>query len=531
MPKLYAWLFSLFRVPADVSRLGSPTTRSTAWNPLGSQIFTRRLLDLAGELRMCGKCRHLFPTLLTVAQPRAVLDIGCGTTIALLDAGFSIRKHAPKAEWHNVMDRVCLVGLTSFRYTKLIYASKKARAPSLQEARAAGLSALFEEGPMDRGSLNSLSSTFHVNASELPKPPTVVDHDYNHGLPFRSQTFDLILEQDALKWNAPSQLPSPDAPTEDYVVFLLNEVTRVLSVNGSALLSLDKVRQNGLVRVARNGDVAWPWNSSGFVGDKTDIIVQQLGAEESAADSIGPRKHSAEEDRWLLRRRQIQRVMPLELSVAVASFEEAATGSLCSPPSCRPTVCEGNSSRGTPPSNHDRTCVFSYLFGTLGVGALFVHKFELPGATPGACAAAALELPMVRLMLIRTEGWLRPESRSDTLHIAAVMRTRARRAVAQRARAAAHSRRSDHPHRPSGRETLEPRAYLESVLGGVRLWMREPARCHAPVGEACKPESARIGWSDLHTFVPDTSPAAENRKYSMADLWAADIVARRVRNG
>ena len=507
---------------------------SMAWNPLGSQIFTRRLLNLAYELRMCNKCRNLFPALLTIAQPRAVLDIGCGTTIALLDAAFSIRRQAPDTEWQSVMERLCLVGQTSFRYTKMIYDSKRAAIPSLHDARVAGLSALFEEGPVHRSSMHALSTMFHFNASEIPIPPTVVDHDYNNRLPYPSQTFDLILEQGSLKWNDLSHLPKPDAPVEDYVVFLLNEVIRVLSVNGSALLSLDQVRQNGLVNILRDGDVAWPWNSSGFVGDKTDPIVQQSGAEASATNSIDAPKHSAEDDRWLLRRRQVQKVMPLELSVAVASFEKAATGDLCSPPICRPVVCEGSQSRrgGPPPSKRDRTCVFSYLFGTLNVATLFVHKFELPGsATPGACASAALELPMVRLMLIRTEGWLRPESRSDTLHIAAVMRTRARRAVAQRARAAVHSQRSDRPHRPAGDDILEPRAYLESLLGGVRLWMREPARCHAPVGEACTRESARIRWSDLHTFVPDTSPAAENRRYSMADLWAADIVARRARNG
>ena len=297
------------------------------------------------------------------------------------------------------------------------------------------------------------------------------------------------------------------------MIFLLNEVVRVLRVNGSAILSLDQVRQNGLVRIARSGDVAWPWNSSGFVGDKADAIV------------AGSRNHTASETRWLRRRRQIQRVMPLEFSVAVASINDVTSGAGCSP-SRGPTSC----SRSRAPSSHHDQCIISYLYGTLNVAALYVHKFVPPGgATPGACAAAAIELPMTRLMLMRTEGSLRPEGRNETLRIATVMRTRARLAVAQRARAASSSRRPDRRRRD--RRTIDPLAYLESVLGGARLWMREPANCHGPVGQACRRQSPRIGWSDLHTFVPDTSLAAETRRYSLADLWASYSVARHMRDG
>lgn len=93
--------------PATPRRASQGKSRAFPWS---SQMFTRRLLDLAGEFRLCARCRHLFPVLLATTQPRSVLDIGCGTGIALIDAAMSIRRQAAD---QSTLNELCLVGQTS----------------------------------------------------------------------------------------------------------------------------------------------------------------------------------------------------------------------------------------------------------------------------------------------------------------------------------------------------------------------------------------------------------------------------------
>ena len=85
------------------------------------------------------------------------------------------------------------------QYTHYIYSRKHLPEPSLAEARTTGLSALFEAGPMNGTSLHALRSKFGQSYAGSVPPPLIVDYDYNRGLPYRSGTFDLIVEQGSLK--------------------------------------------------------------------------------------------------------------------------------------------------------------------------------------------------------------------------------------------------------------------------------------------------------------------------------------------
>lgn len=381
------------------------------------------------------------------------------------------------------------------QYTHYIYSRKHLPEPSLAEARTTGLSALFEAGPMNGTSLHALRSKFGQSYAGSVPPPLIVDYDYNRGLPYRSGTFDLIVEQGSLKWNTLGQVsgqtPRRDAP-EEYVRFLLNEVVRVLRVGGTAFLSLGQTRQNGL---------DWPWNSSAAIGHRTNVVVAHAGSEAP--------NHTADQARWLAQRRTVQHTMPIEFAVAEVDIEEPPA---CSPPAYVVPACQQRQERASRTS-----CIVSYLFGTASIGALFVHKFA-PTAGRG-CVGTALNLTLVKLMLKRIPGTLEEESSEERQRIVDVLRARRDHAAATRV--------SDR------HGALEERGYLDSVLTGVRLWLRDAVSCHLPVGSArgCR-GAPRISWAGLHVFAPDvTEDAARALRQGCHGWHRSRNQGPRMRNG
>ena len=98
---------------------------------------------------------------------------------------------------------------------------------SLQEIRSEGIAALFEEGALPPQTVRALRSRYGLGKQPESAPaPVIIDADYNYGLPFLADTFDLILEQAALKWEEPRLLPDPERRLEDYGRFFFDELLR-----------------------------------------------------------------------------------------------------------------------------------------------------------------------------------------------------------------------------------------------------------------------------------------------------------------
>ena len=122
----------------------------------------------------------------------------------------------------------CATGLSFHNYTHFIYNALYTVEPtSLQEIRSEGIAALFEEGALPPQTVRALRSRYGLGKQPESAPaPVIIDADYNYGLPFLADTFDLILEQAALKWEEPRLLPDPERRLEDYGRFFFDELLR-----------------------------------------------------------------------------------------------------------------------------------------------------------------------------------------------------------------------------------------------------------------------------------------------------------------
>ena len=185
--------------------------RDGSWSPW-SGLFTRPITSLVHKSPL------LFADLLAHSQPRSVLEIGCGLGRSMLEA----QEHMSNASG----SIPCATGMSFLNYTHYIYGAVNRSEPTLDDARRQGLSALFEEGPLDPSAVQALRKRFRLRDTAGHPPPTIVDADYNHGLPFPAESYDLILEQGAIKWEDPVMLPDPERHVEDYGRFLLDEVVR-----------------------------------------------------------------------------------------------------------------------------------------------------------------------------------------------------------------------------------------------------------------------------------------------------------------
>ena len=85
-------------------------------------------------------------------------------------------------------NEVCSVGLTLFNYSRMMLGASAQT--DVQTLRARGVSALMEAGLMTTAGLRGMEQRFGIANSTAP-PPIIVDHDYNLGLPFPGQSFDL----------------------------------------------------------------------------------------------------------------------------------------------------------------------------------------------------------------------------------------------------------------------------------------------------------------------------------------------------
>ena len=74
------------------------------------------------------------------------------------------------------------MGTTYLKYSKQIFAGHSYR-PTLEHARAIGLGAVVEEGPLARESVRALDTRFGMQLPLATLPtPTIVDVNYFHGL-------------------------------------------------------------------------------------------------------------------------------------------------------------------------------------------------------------------------------------------------------------------------------------------------------------------------------------------------------------
>ena len=215
-PKLYA-------------QRGQWDVNSSGWSPW-SGMFTRPISELT---------RTMFPPLpsfrsvLAFDEHRNYLEIGCGVGRGLLEVqALMVNSTTSSTSGDNSTAAApfCATGLSFHNYTHFIYNALYTVEPtSLQEIRSEGIAALFEEGALP-------PQTVHARASITVRPwkaarvcvcaPVIIDADYNYGLPFLADTFDLILEQAALKWEEPRLLPDPERRLEDYGRFFFDELLR-----------------------------------------------------------------------------------------------------------------------------------------------------------------------------------------------------------------------------------------------------------------------------------------------------------------
>ena len=156
-----------------------------------------------------------------------------------------------------------------------------------------------------------------------------------------------------------------------------------------------------------------------------------------------------------------------------------------------------------------RVCVLSLLYAQSLSQAVFVHKFAPGPSADGEpeeprCLATARALPHVQQLLQQFPGQFVPESRLESIAVAAALRDRGdglRRLHLQ-----------EFMNETAGKFPA-PRAF-ELNLNAVRLWYREPKPCHDARATArhnslsegeqraafCTEGAPRIAWSNLHTY-------------------------------
>ena len=420
------------------------------------------------------------------AKPASVLEIGCGSARALRELTVKMEKR------HQTDDvEVCSVGLTLTKYSAFMLNISGIGLPDREKNRARGMAALFDDGLMSSFAVRALERRFSIENSTAP-PPIIVDHDYNQGLPFRMQSFDLVVSQASLKWDDRRNVPDASVPQEDSFRFVLDELHRVLRVGGQALIVLGtpEYHPQACARCTM---------SSAMISGRTGALWHDV--HRSANHSAWRRKPTPQESAWLGAQLQKQ-MLPLEFVVGTVVTSQAS-GCFTT---CR-AVCASEVLQDTPTSprsggtHHERACVAAFLHHRTGVNitgfgktlqarvSLFVQKFAPDG--DGSCLAAARRLPLLASLTRLVPGELVPEPLSTSRSIANVLRARV------------EQRHAEELENPALANTIDP------MMTAVRLWPREPRPCHAMPsalrhdgGAACDGRAARVVWKDLFVFQP-----------------------------
>ena len=416
------------------------------------------------------------------AKPARVLEIGCGSARALRELTV---KMAKRHRAHDV--EICSVGLTLTKYSAFMLNISGVALPERELNRKRGMTALFEDGLMSSFSVSALERRFSIENSTAP-PPIIVDHDYNQGLPFRMQSFDLVVSQAALKWEDRRNVPDASVPQEDSFRFVLDELHRVMRVGGQALIVLG-VPETHPVACARCT------MSSAMIGDRTGAIWHE--GHRSANHSAWRRKPTSQESDWLGAQLLRNQMLPLEFVVGtVISSQTSGCFTTCRA-ACASEVLQGTpTSRRSGGTHHERACVAAFLHHRSGVKlgvSLFVQKFAPDG--DGSCLAAARRLPLLASLTRLVPGELVPEPLSTSRSIVSVLRARV------------EQRHAEALENPALEYTIDP------VMTAVRLWPREPRHCHATPSAlrrdgsaACDGHGApQIVWKDLMVFQPEMS--------------------------
>ena len=510
---------------------GQWDVNSSGWSPW-SGLFTRPISALTDTMR------PPLPSLrnvLAFGEHRNYLEIGCGMGRGLLEVQALMANSTTRSPpGDNAAAPFCATGLSFLNYTHFMYNVAWTEEPtSLKEIRNEGLAAIFEEGALPPETVRALRSRFRLAKQPEPAPaPVIIDADYNYGLPFLADTFDLIIEQGALKWEEPRLLPDPERRLEDYGRFFFDELLRVLRIGGSAIIDLGQLRQN-------YGN-HWLFRSTAILGpaSKADVLLEHEGwptthrnrseGMHAVLASINNFTDAVRDGtKNMYRGRGHDRVLPLEVALGSVTLHHSKT------PDCSPATCSQQPACGLPggPGLHDvrkrgatrgvqRVCVLSLLYAHSTSQAVFVHKFA-PGPAAGAadgapeearCLAAARALPHVQLLLEQLPGQFVPESRRESSAVAAALRERGdglRELFLQVLNNEAPGNKTFHTF-----GNKPPPRTAEMMLNAVRLWYREPKPCHdarvparhSSVSEGtqrdafCTAGAPRIAWSNLHTY-------------------------------
>mmetsp|Transcript_32305 Transcript_32305/g.53424 ORF Transcript_32305/g.53424 Transcript_32305/m.53424 type:complete len:417 (+) Transcript_32305:25-1275(+) len=389
---------------------------AAAWRP--QSTFSRVLQFLTADLV------PPLPSLAELIQgshPRAVLDIGCGTGLALLQVAAMIEEIGSSQRWLRNRS-VCAVGTSALNYTTFIFEAHHQATPSLSQGRAQGLGALLEEGDLHSATRAELSRTFRVKMPlAVPRIVNVEWTDDYQGLPFRDRAFDLVLSQRAMKFTSPaSALPR-----------FATELLRTMAGGGHAIMQLATSDGNAL------RPFGYQWRSSAMFGDRTAPLLKRSPARLNTAETY-----------WMAQRRNSSSSIPLEL---VTGLAPTFGSSFDCGESCHPH-CSHKSTHQ--PSRHNKAerCVLAYLSGTQKTLNLFIHVLDIPGTH---CLAAAAGLPPL------SAAWWSSARAETPIDRDAIMQALKKRQADGLRHSAKHV--SD-----VERETL----HVESYVTGVRLWFR-----------------------------------------------------------
>ena len=197
---------------------------SSGWSPW-SGMFSRSITSTTDTML---PPLPSFGSLLTFGDPKSYLEIGCGLGRGLLEVqALMANSTTSSTAGDHAAAPLCVTGLSFLNYTHFMYDISGTVEPPSREIRSEGLAALFEEGALRQETMRALQSRFRLKQQpEFAPAPVIIDADYNYGLPFLADTFDLIIEQGSLKWEEPRLLPDPERRLEDYGRFFLDEVLR-----------------------------------------------------------------------------------------------------------------------------------------------------------------------------------------------------------------------------------------------------------------------------------------------------------------
>lgn len=414
-----------------------------------------------------------FDALVNTTRPTSVLEIGCGTAIALLEVASRIGRLLPSAH-------VCSAGLTLVSYGRMMVHSKHRSLPSAAEARRAGVQAIFEAGVLEPETVEALERRLQIAHQRNAAPPVIIDHNYDDGLPFPANSFGLVFEQVALKWNerldsanlerdiaaaANVTLLGPaaahanelnresiaerirraellgDVPVEEFLRFLLDEVHRVLRIDGSAVLSLLNVGHR-------------EWRAS-------PMLEPQLSSPLHTG-TLPPAEVAA----WLAARRRA-RMVPLELVVGRVTWSGRD--------GCFGGACNATCPLDEPVASSRSSCTVGLAYATKERFMLHVRNLE----NAPSCTDAASRLSFVQALMGAIPGAWQPEGRTASKSIVNTLRMLNRSMPG-----------------------------VDPYVSGVRRWWREPLACHFPAAPAwrnrvdspCGLGAQRMIWSRLHIY-------------------------------